>query len=208
MSSNLEQLSELMDAESASQQDVEDLLQAKENHDSWASFHLIRDLLQNKTAEYVAPNLHLRIAEAIAEEPTLLVPEARKEMKNWRQKLTQWGEQLTSYAIAASVTTFILYSVQQIQTPLPENSSAITTLQLIEPSEYQIANTNSPLQEKLLDFTRMSSIYGSQVMAPYVQGVNYSNTITLKPITEKKVLEVQQPTESEVKTEEQSQQHP
>lgn len=158
--------------------------------DSWYSFHLIRDVLQGKTPEFVVPELHVKIAEAIAEEPTLMVPEAHREINGWRRKISEWAEQLTSYAIAASVCTFILYSVQQIQTPDIEAPSAITTLELIEPTDYQIANQTSPLQDELLDISRMSTIYGGQHMGKYVQGVNYSVAIPLKPITEKRVFEL------------------
>lgn len=186
----------IMDNESVSHEAIDSVIKNESSRDSWYRWHLIRDLIQNKTADFVAPDLHLRIAQAIAEEPTLMVPAARREVSNWRRKISQWGEQLTSYAIAASVTTFILYSVQQIQTPSLENSSAITTLELIEPTDYQIANQASPLQEQLLDYSRMSSIYGGQHMANYVQGVNYSVAIPLRPLAEKQVLKLSTPEES------------
>jgi hypothetical protein len=163
--------------------------------DAWYRFHLIRDLMQNKTADIIAPDLHLRIAQAVAEEPTLMVPAAHKELKTWRRKISELGEQLTSYAIAASVCTFILYSVQQIQTPEVETNSAITTLELIEPTDYQIANQISPLQEQLLDISRMSTIYGGENIGQYAQGVNYSVAIPLKPLTEKQLLELPTPEE-------------
>ena len=190
MKQKYEQSLEIMDNEAVSPESVDSLINDKDSHDAWYRFHLIRDVIQDKTSDVIAPDLHIRIAEAIADEPTLLVPDARREVAGWRRKITQWGEQLTSYAIAASVTTFILFSVQQMQTPEIENSSAITTLELIEPTDYQLANNElSPMQENLLDLSRMSSIYGGQHMGKYVQGVNYSIAIPLKPITEKKVLE-------------------
>ncbi len=191
MTKDTELASQLMDSEAVDAQAVNDLMRDQSQHDSWNSFHLIRDLMQGKTADFVAPDLHLRIAEAIAEEPTLMVPAARREVNSWRRRISEWGEQLTSYAIAASVTTFILYSVQQIQTPTPETPSAITTLELIVPSDYQIANQTSAFQESLLDFSRMSTIYGGQHMNRYVQGVNYSVAIPLQAITEKRVLELE-----------------
>ena len=200
MNNKTELASRLMDNDAVDISTVDELIaehKQTEKDTSWYSFHLIRDVLQAKTSDFIAPDLHLKIAEAIAEEPTLMVPEAHKELNSWRRKLSEWGEQLTSYAIAASVCTFILYTVQQVQTPELEVPSAITTLELIEPTDYQIANQTSPFQEQLLDISRMSTIYGGQHMGKYVQGVNYSVAIPLKPITEKKVLELDTPDSEE-----------
>ena len=196
MKKDTELASQLMDNESVDSYAVDELLNNKEQRDAWYEFHLIRDVMQGKTSDFVAPDLHIRIAEAIAEEPTLMVPEARRELKGWRRKIGEWSEQLTSYAIAASVTTFIVFSVQQIQTPTDESPSAITTLELIEPTEYQIANQTSPLQEQLLDISRMSTIYGGQHMNDYIQGVNYSVAIPLQSITEMNVLDLDDDAES------------
>lgn len=211
MNKKTELASQLMDNETIDVSMVDELIAEQKrsannasSDDSWYNFHLIRDVLQGKTPEFVAPDLHLKIAEAIAEEPTLMVPEAHREIKGWRRKISEWGEQLTSYAIAASVCTFILYSVQQIQTPDVEAPSAIATLELIEPTDYQIANQTSPLQEQLLDISRMSTIYGGQHMGKYVQGVNYSVAIPLKPITEKRVLDLNSLEEKQKAEEEQS----
>lgn len=185
MKKDTELASQLMDYESVDSKAVDDLINNEHQQQSWSDFHLIRDLMQGKTSEFVAPDLHIRIAQAIAEEPTLMVPAAVREVKSWRRRFSEWGEQLTSYAIAASVTTFILYSVQQIQSPPLDTPSAITTLELIEPSDYQIANQTSAFQEQLLDISRMSTIYGGQHMERYIQGVNYSVAIPLEPVTER-----------------------
>ena len=100
-----------MDNESLSHKDVDALVADAEQREQWTTFHLIRDLMQGKTADVVAPAFHQRVALAIADEPNLMVPDAIKELKGWRRNVVAWMEQLGSYAVAASVTVAILYGL-------------------------------------------------------------------------------------------------
>ena len=186
MSQTNEHISSIMDNESLSQKDVDALMADADQRDTWTSFHLIRDLMQDKTASVVAPSLHEQIAQAIANEPSLMVPTAVKDVKSWRRTMSAWAEQLGSYAVAASVTVVILYSLQLTQAP--QNVQPVTagkTLELTQPENYQANASVTPLQEQLLDISRMSSIYGNGTVAPYVKGVNYSIEVPLKPIVKK-----------------------
>lgn len=201
MSQTNEHISSVMDNESLSPRDVDAILADTKARDTWTSYHLIRDLMQDKTADVVAPSLHEQIAMAIANEPSLMVPAAVKDVKSWRKTVSAWAEQLTSYAVAASVTIAILYGIQlnQPQETL-QPTTASKTLELQQPENYQASNEITPLQEQLLDISRMSSIYGGQNVGRYVQGVNYSIEVPLKPVVKKA-----QPEQADKKKSEQKQ---
>ncbi|MBT8449374.1 MAG: hypothetical protein KJO69_06770 [Gammaproteobacteria bacterium] len=200
MSQTNETYTSIMDNESFSQKDVDALLADDSQREQWTSFHLISDLMQNKTADVVAPTLHQRIAVAIADEPTLMLPDAVREVKAWRRTVTNWLEQVGSYAVAASVTIAILYGIQLNQAPQTlQPTTAGKTLELLQPENYVVSKEISPLQEQLLDISRMSSIYGGQTVAPYVRGVNYSIEIPLKPIVKKAQPEPSDKQQSEQK---------
>jgi negative regulator of sigma E activity len=183
-----QQIASLMDSENCSDADLDLLISNSEMRTLWSRFHLVRDVLTNDAPKVVDPHLSNRIYSMILKEPALLIPSARKARKvSWINELPSnirtWGEQASGFAIAASVTAIMVFGVQTLNTPNPQDAtkSAITAIELLEVDDLQITEQQeySKLQKELLDFTRQSSQYGLQSMTPYVSTVNHKVTVPL-----------------------------
>jgi len=184
----------LMDTEQCSEADLELLVNDVEMRTIWSRFHLVSDLMHEDVPPAIDPDLDKRIFAAVLNEPALLVPSARRKAKLRpsfvpafvTSNVRNWTEQATGFAIAASVTAVMVFGVQMLNSPTaPERGkSAITSLQFLEVDDLQITkqDDNSPIQELLLEETRLSSRYGLRDISPYVSAVNHSVTIPLTPI--------------------------
>jgi len=178
----------IMDNDSASDAEIDILINDTEMRSIWSRFHLVRDLIQGEVPEFIDPKMDTRILAAIQAEPTLLVPSARRQVSSWRASIRTFAEQATGFAIAASVTAIMVFAVQTLNTPLTPNTenSAITSLQLLNVDSSLITEQTEYTynQELLLDVTRQGSLYGLQDMTPFVSVVNYSFPVQLKPTSD------------------------
>ena len=174
----------IMDNEHASDTEIEALVNDPEMRSIWSRFHLVRDVIQDELPNVIDPQLHSRIYSAIQDEPALLVPSARREIKTWRDTMKSWAEQATGFAIAASVTAVMVIGMQTLNTPVTPgiDNSAITSLELLNVDNSLIADETeySDDQELLIEFTRRQSLYGLHDMSPLVSVVNYTVPIKLK----------------------------
>ncbi|MCP3674024.1 MAG: hypothetical protein GY829_06090 [Gammaproteobacteria bacterium] len=178
----------IMDDEYASNAEIEALVSDPEMRSIWSRFHLVRDVIQGDVPEVINPQLNSRIFKAIQDEPALLVPSARREVMTWPKIIKGWSEQVTGFAIAASVTAMMVLGMQSLNTPedIGIDNSAITSLELLNVDSSLIADETeySVDQELLIEFTRQQSLYGLHDMSPLVSVVNYTVPIKLKPTSE------------------------
>lgn len=100
---NKAQISALMDGE-LDAMEAEKLLQDRTLKSTWHRYHIISDVLQNRTP---TPNLELslRISELIKNEPAILAP-TRKAMPAYLRPVA-------GIAVAASVATLAIMGIQQ-----------------------------------------------------------------------------------------------
>ncbi len=184
-------VSAMMDDVIASEAEVEELINDPEMRSIWSRFHLIRDVLQGDLPEAIDHNLDIRIAQAIQNEPALLVPGARKQVATIGTHIKHWTEQATSFAIAASVVAVMIIGAQMMNMPqsVETDNSAITSLELlnvdVDNSLIDTKTEYTGIQEFLLDHTREHSIYGLQYLTPDVSVVNQTVPVILKPTSDK-----------------------
>jgi len=183
-------VSAIMDDVISSETDVEDLINDPEMRSIWSRFHLVRDVIQGDLPEAIDPEMDLRIAQAIHNEPVLLVPSARNQVATLGSNIKNWAEQATSFAIAASVMAVMIFGAQYLNAPdaIKIDNSAITSLELlnvdVDNSLIDTKTEYTGIQEFLLDQTRTHSQYGLQYMTPYTNVVNYTVPVILKPTSD------------------------
>lgn len=88
----------------------------KDNHmsETWQRYHLIGDTLRDELPESLDLDLSSTIAEAIAEEPTVLAPKAKTSFsENIKAKVVQLAKPFGQVAIAASAAGLMVIGVQQ-----------------------------------------------------------------------------------------------
>ncbi len=174
--------------------DLDELVNDSEMRSIWSRYHLVNDLIKGEVPKSIDLQLDKRIFNLIQQEPTLLVPNVRRQQREQGKdgqlkpakvasiatSIRDWTEQATGLAIAASVTAIIVFGVQTLNTPT-QQTSAITSLELLELDNLPIAeqSEHTQLQENLLDFTKQSSRYGLQNISPFVNVVSHSVTVPL-----------------------------
>lgn len=108
-----ERISALMDGELQDDRVVGDLAQQPECSATWERYHLIGEALRDDLPSHLHLDLSARVAEALENEPVLLVPRARNQrlarLKPFLRGLLGQGGQ---YAIAASVAAAMILGVQ------------------------------------------------------------------------------------------------
>lgn len=179
-----EQLSALVDNEldhDASSM-INYLLENTEAKETWTRYHLIGDSLKGHLpANY--GNTVDRVSQAIASEPTVLIP--RKRLSNGNLMKPVMG-----FAIAASVAAVAIFNVQQArQTPTPitkqsiaieptmtKSVPSIAMPQLVsrqkEPTKTQIyQNPNARLSRYLVNYNEYRVNTGVGAMPPHVRMV-------------------------------------
>ncbi|PCJ49538.1 MAG: hypothetical protein COA74_05110 [Gammaproteobacteria bacterium] len=207
----------IMDSDNISEQDVDQLINDSETRSIWSRFHLVRDIIKGEVPKNLDLDFDQKVSSVILEEPTLLVPSARRKSEKaipTRSPLVtnirEWAQQGTGLAIAASVTAIMVFGVQHLNSPQVNDfsASAITSLEFLEVDSLDLANklqlveqpTYTKLQEDLLDVTRNRSQYGLQFLKPQVSVVNHSVTVPLTLIKSNfdSLLQVSELQESEL----------
>ncbi len=91
---------------------LERILQNSELTKQWRNYHLIGDVMRNETPAQMNLDIAANVAAALAEEPTILAPKARRRLV-LPASVVQWGKQFGQYAIAAGVAAIAVIGVQQ-----------------------------------------------------------------------------------------------
>ncbi|MCP5155182.1 MAG: sigma-E factor negative regulatory protein [Ectothiorhodospiraceae bacterium] len=154
-------LSALMDGE-GDDREREDalgsLLADDEGRRAWASYHLVRDAMRSQLPAHLDPALAARVAAAVAREPAVLAPRARR-----RPRAPVWG----GLALAASLTALAigLWPTAEDGTSVLAEAPAGGT----RPSAPELrASTESPIQvaKALPDTTAPTSAEPRLVVLP------------------------------------------
>lgn len=166
-----EKLSAFMDDEF--HPDVFDSLkQDTEARARWTRYHLIRDVLSGHTETIPSANFVERVSAALRDEPTILRPA--------RRRLGQTVRQVAGLAIAATVATVAVLTVQQ--SPVTETGGTQPSLAVVDNAGkdyHQVSNSSaehpidSEVQSKLSSYLINHNEYSissrMQGMLPYMR---------------------------------------
>lgn len=162
-----EQLSAFMDGEADDLRVIESLRQHDESRSTWASFHLIRDVLSQ---HYVADAYGLadRVAQALKDEPTVLAP------KPWfKLKPKKVLRHASGAAIAATIAVAAILVVRQspeVPQDIPHFALGPVTTQ---PVRLTTAAVNK-LSSYIVSHNEYSASTRFKGMLPYTRIVSYT----------------------------------
>jgi len=112
--SKFETVSSLVDNYQGSDEIFDDLI--KDNHmsETWQRYHLIGDSMRDELPDVLDIDLSTNIANAIAEEPTVLAPRTKTSFSQvLKTKVVQFSKPFGQIAIAASAAGLMVIGVQQ-----------------------------------------------------------------------------------------------
>ncbi|HFB65279.1 MAG TPA: hypothetical protein ENJ60_07030 [Aeromonadales bacterium] len=186
-----EQLSSLMDNELSGQHcsDSLDLLsQCSQSRQTWARYHLVRELLIEENIVLTDDKFSESIASAIAEEPHRIGSTRWLKKTASQQSEKSWWKQAVGFGVAASVTALIITGVKN---PGPDLETGVPSQQLtshlapivgnvIPASMNHVVSQEAPslddklrLQRLFLQHTMRASENGLKGIFPYAKVVSY-----------------------------------
>ena len=105
-----ERLSALVDGEEAQTSDLFSRIQNdNESRQRWQRYHLISDAMKGHLDEISFSDISAQVSQALDTEPTILAP-VRKP-----SRIQHWYKQAAGFAVAATVATVSIITVQQSQ---------------------------------------------------------------------------------------------
>lgn len=127
------QISGMMDGELDSVA-VEQLLRNRNLRQTWQRYHIISEVIQNRTPVHTDPQFSLRISEIIRNEPAILAPLPRR--------MPTYLKPAAGMAVAASVAALAILGVQQYRGgSLPQEAPAQASLSSPQPLQTPAAVT-------------------------------------------------------------------
>lgn len=155
---------------------LESLKQDTETRERWARYHLIRDVLSGHNETVSSPSFVDRVSKALDDEPTILRPT--------RRKLTHTVRQAAGLAIAATVATIAVLTVQQSdvtgtsgsQTSIASANNAVEEYRNVSTNSSAHSPIDSDVQSKLSNYLINHNEYSAssrmQGMLPYMRIVS------------------------------------
>lgn len=105
-----ERLSALIDGEETQTNDVFSRMQQDdESRQRWQRYHLISDVMKGYLDGQSFPDISSRVSQALESEPTILAPKRKPS------PIQHWYKQAAGFAVAATVATVAVVTVQQGQ---------------------------------------------------------------------------------------------
>jgi sigma-E factor negative regulatory protein RseA len=135
--SKFETISSLVDnysvVEQNSEQAIDDMLKDEHLSTTWRQYHLIGDVIRDEIPQTLQLDLSTQIAEAIADEPSILAPKnaskASNQHSDLKAKVVQLIKPVGQLAIAASAAGLMILGVQQNTV---DNNEVITPSQVVQ----------------------------------------------------------------------------
>ena len=176
-----ERFSALMDGELDNfDQDLEQLSNNEALRHRWMRYHLIRDAVGGHFSEPYMPDLASKISQALEHEPTILAPR--------RFKSRQILKQVAGLAVAATVSTVAIISIQQtpeeftqshpVVASIPANNSNNSNFNISNFNNYSPAQSLSTLSNRAeVRFSESQQALLSRVGTNYISSpsLKYSN---------------------------------
>ncbi len=168
MENAMEKISVLMDGEAAGQEAHQAMLRLKDTGDAretWAAYHLIGDVMRGDALP--AFDVSKRVAEAIADEPTVMAPRSSRTGKPMTYALSA-AASVSAIAVvgwmAFSTATFTNPPVDVARAP----ASAVT-----QPEAQLVSSpSDGQMNEYLLAHQGVSPSTSLQGVAPYIRTIS------------------------------------
>ena len=130
MSENkFETVSSLVDQQVVGDEYLDDIVESDTLSDTWERYHLIGDVMRDEVAESISLDMSASIADAIAQEPTVLAPKRNAIASKVKAKVVQFAKPFGQVAIAASAAGLMVLGVQ---TNVAENDVITPTQQVVQ----------------------------------------------------------------------------
>ncbi|MEW6981483.1 sigma-E factor negative regulatory protein [Colwelliaceae bacterium 6471] len=127
--SKFETVSSLVDSYQQNDSVFDELIKDQQLSDTWDRYHLIGDIIRDEVPSTLTLDLSAEIANAIAEEPTILAPnQSSTFMPKFKAKVVQLIKPVGQMAIAASAAGLMILGVQQNVA----NNEAVTPSQVVQ----------------------------------------------------------------------------
>ena len=111
--SKLETVSLLVDNYQVDDKELANVVEDAELSDTWQRYNLIGDVMREDTTDTIQLDLSAQIADAIAEEPTILAPAPKKTLgETVKAKVVEFVKPAGQFAIAASAAGLMIIGVQ------------------------------------------------------------------------------------------------
>jgi len=112
--SKFETVSSLVDSYQVNDELFDEIVKDSHLSDTWDRYHLIGDALRDEVPAAINIDLSLNIANAIADEPTVLAPVVKVSFSETvKAKVIQFAKPFGQVAIAASAAGLMIFNVQQ-----------------------------------------------------------------------------------------------
>jgi len=112
--SKFETVSSLVDSYQVNDDLFDEIVKDSQLSDTWDRYHLIGDAIRDEVPDTIKIDLSSNIANAIADEPTVLAPVAKVSFTEAvKAKVIEFSKPFGQVAIAASVTGLVIINVQQ-----------------------------------------------------------------------------------------------
>ena len=109
-----ETISSLADSYQLDDKSIEEIVNDHEQSEQWSRYHLIGDVMRDEVPEAIDTELSMRIADAIAQEPTVLAPVSKPSISSKvKAKVVSFIKPMGQVAIAASAAGLMVIGVQQ-----------------------------------------------------------------------------------------------
>ena len=160
-----ETLSAFMDGEQPAQQALfEQFKHNAEIRDTWAHYHLIRDVMKHRHQPQ-ATGLSHRVAQALQAEPTVFVPRRKRHLSRHTGQLVGW-----SVAASLMLVTAIWFS--QRTSPVEDEGVGLTAF---NQDGQPTAEVEQTLSDYIVNHNEYSASAKMQGMLPYTRLISYSS---------------------------------
>ncbi len=124
-----ETVSSLVDQQVTGDEYLDEIVESDTLSDTWERYHLIGDVMRDEVADSISLDMSASIADAIAQEPTVLAPKRNVITSKVKAKVVQFAKPFGQVAIAASAAGLMVLGVQ---TNVAENDVITPTQQVVQ----------------------------------------------------------------------------
>jgi len=170
----MEKISALMDSELSDQETHQAMLRlgdTPEARDTWATYHLIGDVMRNQS---VSINVVDRVASALQSEPAILAPRRNSPPS----KVFTYALSAAASVSAIAVVGWIAFSTGGMtpqQAELAKAGTVAPAAQVAVEPQLVSAPSDSQMNEYLLAHQGVSPSSGLQGVAPYIRTISTAN---------------------------------
>ncbi|WP_448548803.1 sigma-E factor negative regulatory protein [Thalassotalea fusca] len=142
-----ETISSLADNYQLNDSAIKEIVDDQEQSEQWSRYHLIGDVMRDDVPSTIDTELSMRIADAIADEPTVLAPVHKPGISQQvKAKVISFVKPMGQVAIAASAAGLMVLGVQQnvAQNDVTSPSQIMQTRPLIGTAQPVSLNYQQP----------------------------------------------------------------